>query len=77
MQNSRKIVTFALWVMTKKVKEVILLLQMNGWHHIRTRGSHRIYMKPGARRPIPVSGKESDDMAEGTYRKILKEGGID
>jgi len=63
--------------MTKKVKEVILLLEMNGWHLDRVRGSHRIFVKPGARRPIPVPGKINQEMAEGTYRQILKEAGLD
>ena len=54
----------------------MLLLQMNGWHIDRTKGSHRIFVKKGAR-PIPVSGKESKDLAEGTYRAILKEAGLD
>ena len=63
--------------MTKKVKEVILLLEMNGWHLDRVRGSHRIFVKPGAGRPIPVPGKINQEMAEGTYRQILKEAGLD
>lgn len=29
--------------MSKKVKDVILLLQMNGWHLDRTKGDHRIF----------------------------------
>ena len=62
--------------MTKKVKDVILLLQIHGWHWVRTRVDHRIFRKEGARRPIPVPGKDSDDMAEGTYRHILREAGI-
>ena len=59
------------------MKEVILLLEINGWHHSRTRGGHRIFTKPGERRSIPISGKDSKDLAEGTYRKILKEAGLD
>ncbi|MBO4634905.1 MAG: type II toxin-antitoxin system HicA family toxin [Bacteroidales bacterium] len=62
--------------MSKKVKEVILILQMNGWHLDRIRGSHRIFVKKGARRPIPVAGKDTQDMAEGTYRAIMKEAGL-
>ena len=61
--------------MSKKVKEVILLLQMNGWHLDRIRGSHRIFVRKGAR-SIPVSGKESDDVPEGLYRAILRQANI-
>lgn len=63
--------------MSKKVKEVILLLEMNGWHLDRIKGSHRIFVKKSARRSIPVSGKLNQSMAEGTYRSILKEAGLD
>ena len=62
--------------MSKKVKEVILLLQMNGWHLDRTRGDHRIFRKQGVKRSIPVSGKESDDMPEGLYRAILRQANL-
>ncbi len=61
--------------MSKKVKEVILLLQMNGWHLDRIHGDHRIFVKKGAR-SIPVSGKESQDMSEGLYRAILRQANI-
>ena len=37
--------------MSKKVKEVIALLEADGWEHKRTRGDHRIFMKAGAARP--------------------------
>jgi predicted RNA binding protein YcfA (HicA-like mRNA interferase family) len=63
--------------MSKKVKEVILLLELNGWRLDRIKGDHRIFVKEGARRPIPVPGKPNQDMAEGTYRQILKEAGLD
>ena len=42
--------------MTKKVKEVIVLLEKNGWTFVRIRGDHRIYYKEGAKRPIVVPG---------------------
>ena len=61
--------------MSKKVKEVMLLLQMNGWHLDRIKGDYRIFEKKG-HRPIPVSGKESEDMSEGLYRAILREANL-
>ena len=61
--------------MSKKVKEVILLLQLNGWHLDRMKGDHRIFEKKGMRF-IPVSGKESEDMPEGLYRAILRQANL-
>lgn len=58
--------------MSKKVKEVILLLEINGWRHVRTRGDHRIFKKIGTTNNICVPGKDSQDMPEGEYRAILR-----
>ncbi|MBO4755755.1 MAG: type II toxin-antitoxin system HicA family toxin [Bacteroidales bacterium] len=62
--------------MSKKVKEVILLLEINGWRLIRTRGDHRVFSKIGAPRPISVPGKDSKDMSEGLYRAILRQANL-
>jgi len=59
--------------MTKKVKEVIHLLEINGWRLVRVRGDHRIYRKEGCVRPVVVPGKDSEDLAEGLYRSIIRE----
>lgn len=63
--------------MTKKVKEVIDLLEENGWKFVRMRGDHRVYYKDGAKRPIIVAGKLSSDMAVGTLKSILRESGLE
>ena len=59
--------------MTKKVKEVIEMLKEAGWGYISTRGDHHKFYKQGARRPIIVAGKPSDDLKEGTLNSILRE----
>ena len=62
--------------MSKKVWEIIELLEKNGWHYVRTNGDHRKYAKTGCALHIIVSGKLSDDMPEGTYRAILRKAGL-
>ena len=62
--------------MTKKVKEVIVLLEENGWAFVRMKGDHRIYYKKGARRPVVVPGNLNDDLKDGTLNSILKEAGL-
>jgi len=62
--------------MTKKVKQVIDLLEDNGWRFVRMKGDHRIYTKNGARRPIVLPGNLGDDLATGTYKSILREAGL-
>lgn len=78
--NNRNIVTFVSVFnsdfMTKKVKEVISLLESEGWEFVRMKGDHRVYQKKGAARPIIVPGKLSADLAEGTYHSILRGMGL-
>ena len=62
--------------MTKKVREVINLLEESGRSLVRIRGDHRIYMKKGARRPIVAPGNLNDDLAAGTLKSILREASI-
>jgi predicted RNA binding protein YcfA (HicA-like mRNA interferase family) len=62
--------------MTKKVYEVIELLEANGWVYRRTKGDHHLFMKAGARRPVPLPGKRNDDVPAGTLNAILRETGI-
>ena len=80
--NNRNLVTFVsisinTIYMTKKVKEVIDLLEENGWKCVRTKGSHRIFVKDGARRSIAVPGKPGNDMPVGTLKSILRESGLE
>jgi predicted RNA binding protein YcfA (HicA-like mRNA interferase family) len=63
--------------MTKKVFEVIELLEADGWVYQKTKGDHHIFMKEGARRPVPVPGKRNDDVPSGTLHAILRETGLE
>lgn len=62
--------------MAQKVKEVIDLLEENGWRCVRMNGSHRIFVKERARRPIVVPNKLSNDLPTGTLKSILREMGL-
>ena len=62
--------------MSKKVKEVILLLEINGWRQVRMRGDHRIFKKFGSEYNISVPGKENEDMPEGLYKAILRKANL-
>ncbi|MBW4602959.1 MAG: type II toxin-antitoxin system HicA family toxin [Calothrix sp. FI2-JRJ7] len=56
-----------------KVKEIINLIEDDGWYLTRTRGSHRQYKHPGKSGLVTVPGKPSDDLAPGTLNSILKQ----
>lgn len=48
-----------------KVKDVITLIESDGWYLNRTRGSHRQYKHPTKPGLVTVAGKLSDDLAKG------------
>jgi predicted RNA binding protein YcfA (HicA-like mRNA interferase family) len=59
-----------------KVKEVIKLIEKDGWYLVRTRGSHRQFHHPTKAGTVTVSGKESIDMPVGTVSSLLKQAGL-
>jgi predicted RNA binding protein YcfA (HicA-like mRNA interferase family) len=59
-----------------KVKEIIRVLEDEGWFLIATRGSHRQYKHPVRPGRVTVAGKPSDDLAPGTLNSILKQSGL-
>ncbi|MEO7932945.1 MAG: type II toxin-antitoxin system HicA family toxin [Chthoniobacterales bacterium] len=59
-----------------KVRQILKLIEDDGWYLDRTRGSHRQYKhraKPGL---VTVPGKPGDDLAPGTQNSILKQAGL-
>jgi predicted RNA binding protein YcfA (HicA-like mRNA interferase family) len=59
-----------------KVREVIKLIEADGWYLDRTRGSHHQYKHPLKRGLVTVAGKPNDDLAPGTQNSILKQSGL-
>ena len=61
--------------MPMKVREVIRLLEADGWFLVTTRGSHRQYKHPKKPGRVTVPGRVSDDVAVGTQSSIFKQAG--
>jgi len=59
-----------------KVRDLIRVIQRDGWYLARTRGSHRQYKHPVKPGLVTVAGKTSDDLALGTLQSILKQAGL-
>jgi predicted RNA binding protein YcfA (HicA-like mRNA interferase family) len=60
-----------------KVKELIKILENDGWKFMRQKGSHKIY-KHSSKNGIvvlPDHGKNKD-IAKGTENSILKQAGL-
>ena len=59
-----------------KVRDIIKLLESDGWRLDRTRGSHCQYEHPAKAAVVTVPGKPNDDLAPGTLNSILKHAGL-
>jgi predicted RNA binding protein YcfA (HicA-like mRNA interferase family) len=59
-----------------KVREVIKLIEDDGWVEVRQRGSHRQYihaMKPGR---VTVAGNLGVEMRSGTLANVMRQAGL-
>jgi predicted RNA binding protein YcfA (HicA-like mRNA interferase family) len=59
-----------------KVREIIRLIEKDGWRHVRTRGSHRQFQHPVKPGTVTVAGKLGLDVPPGTLNSILKQSGL-
>ncbi len=56
-----------------KVREVIKLLEADGWYLVATKGSHRQYKHPTKLGRVTIAGHSGDDLAPGTLNSIIKQ----
>jgi predicted RNA binding protein YcfA (HicA-like mRNA interferase family) len=59
-----------------KVRELLDMIQRDGWYLVATKGSHRQFkhlQKPGR---VTVAGHPSRDVPPGTLNSILKQAGL-
>lgn len=56
-----------------KVREIIKLIEQDGWYHVDTKGSHRQYKHPTKRGRVTIAGHPNDDLAPGTLNSVLKQ----
>ena len=56
-----------------KVRDVIKMIEADGWYLVTTRGSHRQYKHPTKPGRVTIAGAPADDLAPGTWNSILKQ----
>jgi len=59
-----------------KVKEIIKIIEDDGWYYSRQTGSHRQFKHSDKKGTVTVAGKLSDDLDKGTQKSILKQAGL-
>ena len=58
-----------------KVREVIKLIEADGWRMVRQKSSHRQYHHPTKRGTVTVSGHLNEDLKPGTLASIYRQAG--
>ena len=56
-----------------KVRELIKLLESDGWGQVRMRGSHRQFQHPAKAGTVTVAGKLGVDVPPGTLANVLRQ----
>jgi predicted RNA binding protein YcfA (HicA-like mRNA interferase family) len=60
-----------------KVRDVIRLIEADGWRHVRTTGSHRHYKHLSKPNVVTVPGHLGDEMPKGTLKSIFRAAGLE
>ncbi|MGH9583098.1 MAG: type II toxin-antitoxin system HicA family toxin [Bryobacteraceae bacterium] len=60
-----------------KVRDIIKLIEADGWRQVSQKGSHRQFKHPGKRGRGTVPGHPSDDVAIDTLRSIYQQAQIE
>jgi predicted RNA binding protein YcfA (HicA-like mRNA interferase family) len=56
-----------------KIRDVIKLIEDDGWYLVATRGSHRQYKHPTKPGRVTIAGHPNDDLAPGTLNSVFKQ----
>ncbi|MBE0521884.1 MAG: type II toxin-antitoxin system HicA family toxin [Candidatus Methanoperedenaceae archaeon] len=56
-----------------KIREIIKLIEKDGWYIVATKGSHRQYKHPTKTGRVTIAGHPADELAQSTINSILKQ----
>ena len=59
-----------------KYRQIIKMIQDDGWYLDRTRGSHKQFKHPTKPGVVTIAGKPNEDIAKGTLNNILKQAAL-
>jgi predicted RNA binding protein YcfA (HicA-like mRNA interferase family) len=56
-----------------KIRDVIKLIEENGWYKASQKGSHRQYKHPVKRGRVTIAGHPGDDLGPDTLASVFKQ----
>jgi predicted RNA binding protein YcfA (HicA-like mRNA interferase family) len=59
-----------------KVREIIRLIERDGWYRIKAKGGHRQYKHPVKRGRVTVPGQMKAELDKKTEKSILQQAGL-
>lgn len=59
-----------------KVRELIRLIESDGWMLVRTKGSHRQFQHPTKLGTVTIAGNPGVEVPAGTLNSVLKQTGL-
>lgn len=59
-----------------KVRELIRLIESEGWILVRTKGSHRQFQHPTRPGTVTIAGNPGVEVPAGTLNSVLKQAGL-
>jgi predicted RNA binding protein YcfA (HicA-like mRNA interferase family) len=59
-----------------KVRDVVCILEHEGWQLVRQKGSHRQFRHPERAGTVTVPGNQASELKPGTLASVWKQAGI-
>ncbi len=59
-----------------KIRDILKILERDGWSVVATRGSHRQLKHPSKPDRVTLAGHPSDELAPGTLKSVLTQAGL-
>jgi len=59
-----------------KIRDVIKLIEGDGWYLVTTKGNHRQYKHPTKTGRVTIAGHPNHDLAPGTLSSVFKQAQI-
>ena len=63
-------------ILQVNVRDVIKMVEKDGWFVARTKGSHRQFKHETKKGLVTIAGKPSAELAPGTLNSVLKQAGL-
>ncbi len=60
-----------------KVRDIVKLIEADGWRRIKAKGGHRQYKHPVKPGRVTVPGQMSAELDKKTQKSILKQAGLE